>query len=184
MVKNEVPRIDLQKDLIARCRGNDKRAQLALYQQYAKGMYNVCMNFIHNNYQAEELMQESFILAFKNIDQYKGEVTFGAWLKKIVINKCLDHLKKRKIEFDSIDDYPNLIDSTESDNDFINQKTVDEICKAIALMPDGYKTILTLFLFEGYDHEEISQILQISASTSRSQYSRARVALINILKNK
>lgn len=183
MVKKNDLRIDLQADLIARCRGNDKRAQILLYQQYAKAMYTICMNYVHNTYQAEEMMQESFISAFKNMDQYKGEVSFGAWLKKIVINKCLDELKKKKIEFDPIDNHPYLIDSVEENNEIFNQQNIIKIHKAIALLPEGYRTILSLFLLEGYDHEEIAEILGISASTSRSQYTRARAALVKLVKD-
>ena len=145
-------------------------------------MFNVCLNLVNDRQQAEELMQDAFISAFRNIEEYKGEVAFGAWLKRITINKCLDYLKKRRIEFEPLENSQNIGDSENNDNEIIIKQTVENIRKAISELPDGYRTIISLLLFEGFDHEEISQILGITESTSRSQYTRAKAALVNILK--
>lgn len=144
-------------------------------------MYNVCLRIINNEMEAEDIMQESFLKAFKKIDTYKGEVSFGAWLKKIVVNSSLDYLKKRKVQFDQIDE--RVIEKSEerTEGDGVN---VGLIKNAIRSLPDSYRTILSLILIEGYDHEEISHILGISNSASRTQFSRAKSKLRELLKDK
>jgi RNA polymerase sigma factor (sigma-70 family) len=174
---------DLQRQLVQECSKNNRRAQLKLYNLYAKAMYSICLNIIADTYLAEDLMQESFISAFKNIETFKGEVSFGAWLKKIVVNKCIDFIKKKKINFESIDKHQNIADDSENfDNEIIIKQKVDDIKKTVRELPEGYRTILSLYLFEGYDHDEIAQILEITSSTSRSQYTRAKALLVKKLK--
>ena len=109
-------KINLQEEIVTSCKNNDRRAQLSLYKQYSKAMYNVCLNIVHNNELAEDLMQEGFISAFKNINTFKGEVTFGAWLKKIVINKCIDYLKKKKVYFEPLEETSEIIDNEDEIN--------------------------------------------------------------------
>lgn len=182
LLKND-NRFDLHKDLINKCLKNDKKAQLKLYNLYAKAMYNVSLNIVNNTQQAEDLMQEAFISAFKNLQHFRGEVTFGAWLKRIVVNKCLDYLKRKKVQFEPLEEQ-NLpsVELTENEESVFNHKNIQEIKEQINNLPDGYRTIISLYIFEGYDHEEIAQILNISPSTSRSQYVRAKSLLIKRLK--
>lgn len=165
---------DLQKELIKRCIKNDRKAQLTIYNKYAKSMYSIALHMIHQQEQAEDLMQDAFLSMFDNLKDFKGEVSLGAWLKKIVINKCLDYLKKRKIDFEHVDFNQVSIPEQYNEIDIKNLGSIEEIKKEIRLLSDGYKTIMNLYLYEGYDHEEIAQILGISASTSRSQYTRAK----------
>ena len=174
---------DKQKKLIEDCKNNNRKAQLKLYDQYYRAMYTVSLNMVKEQLQAEDLMQEAFISAFSNIKYFKGEVSFGSWLKKIVINKCIDYLKKRKVQFESIESYPNIQEPTINDERLIIEKKASEIKAEIYNLPDGYRAILSLYLIEGYDHEEISQILGISSSTSRSQFTRAKALLIKKLKD-
>ncbi len=129
---------------------------------------------------AEELMQDAFIKAFDRIDQYRGEATFGAWLKRIVVNECLDYLEKKKLEWSSLDENMPVVEE-DSEEDF--EWKVDEVKRAMSQLPDGYRVVLSLYLFEGYDHEEIAQIMNISGSTSRSQYLRAKKKLVQNLKD-
>lgn len=171
-----------QMKLIELCRQNDRRAQLNLYNEYAKAMYNVCLNIIHNKTEAEEMMQEGFISAFQHLDTFKGEVAFGAWLKRIMVNKSIDFLKKRKIQFDKLDEFKNLPESTDEADIDLSQAKLETIRTEIAKLPEGFRTILSLYLFEGYDHDEIAYILGIKPSTSRSQYARARSLLLKRLK--
>ena len=171
-----------QQKLIEQCKQNDRRAQIKLYEQYAKAMYAISLNIIKDQYAAEDAMQEAFIAAFEKINTYKGEVRFGAWLKRIVINKCLDYLKKRKVQFDSIENHADFVESEEINDTTKSIFEVEKIKNEILNLPDGYRTILTLYLLEGYDHEEIAEILEISASTSRSQYTRAKALLLKRLK--
>ena len=138
------------------------------------------MRIINNETETEDVMQEAFLNAFKKIDTYKGEVSFGAWLKKIVINRSLDHLKKRKIKFEEINEKTNQIVDYQME---IKEVNVQVIKDAIQKLPDGYRVVLSLYLIEGYDHEEISEILGISNSNSRTQYLRAKNKLRELLKD-
>jgi RNA polymerase sigma-70 factor (ECF subfamily) len=134
--------------------------------------------------EAEDIMQESFLSAFEKIDTYSGTVSFGAWLKKIVINRSLDNLGKRKAVFEDIESHAGIRDESH-DEAVISEEVdvkVEEVKEAIERLPDGYRIILSLYLLEGYDHDEIAEIMNISSSTSRSQLSRAKQKLIGELR--
>lgn len=143
-------------------------------------MYSVCLRIINNETEAEDVMQEAFLKAFSKIDTYKGEVSFGAWLKKIVINRSLDVLKKRKVKFEEINEKTNQIPDYQMETKEVNVQVIKD---AIQKLPDGYRVVLSLYLIEGYDHEEISEILGISNSNSRTQYLRAKNKLRELLKD-
>jgi RNA polymerase sigma-70 factor (ECF subfamily) len=163
--------------LIEECRKGNSRAQFRLYNQYSKAMYNVAYRMLNNREDAEDILQETFIDCFRNISSFRFESTFGAWLKKILINKCINHLQKKKIDLTLTDTFPN--DAYEEEEETVYDTT--KIIKGIEMLPDGYRVVLTLYLLEGYDHSEISQIMGISESTSKSQYSRAKEKLRNQL---
>ncbi len=163
--------------LIEECRKGNNRAQFRLYNQYSKAMYNLAYRMLNNREDAEDILQEAFVDCFRNISSFRFESTFGAWLKKILINKCINHLQKKKINLILTDMLPN--NAYEEEEETIYDTT--KIIKGIEMLPDGYRVILTLYLLEGYDHSEISQILGISESTSKSQYSRAKEKLRNQL---
>jgi RNA polymerase sigma-70 factor, ECF subfamily len=173
---------NIHEHLIEKCRNKDPKAQFEIYKLYYKAMFNTCCRIVNNTEEAEDIMQESFLAAFEKIETYNGEVSFGAWLKRIVINRSLDALKKRKMELVPLDH------TTQEDfieemnfNDSDTEKELHRIKKAVNKLADGYRIVLTLYLFEGYDHDEISKILEISSSNSRSQYSRAKQKLKEIL---
>jgi len=175
---------NIHQDLINACRQGNAKAQFEIYKLYYKAMYNSSLRILNNTQEAEDVMQEAFLSAFDKIDSYKGEVSFGAWLKRIVVNKALDYLKRNKIDALPLDEKIDQLSEEEDKNDTIEtENSVEEIKKAIELLPSGYRIVLTLYLIEAYDHEEISEILNISASTSRSQYNRAKKKLIQILKD-
>jgi len=138
------------------------------------------MRIINNATEAEDVMQEAFLNAFTKLDSYKGEVSFGAWLKRIVINRSLDFLKKRKVKFDEINEKTNQLPDYQMEIKEVNMTVIKD---AIQKLPDGYRVVLSLFLIEGYDHEEISEILGISNSNSRTQYLRAKNKLRELLKD-
>ena len=175
---------NIHQDLINACRQGNAKAQFEIYKLYYKAMYNSSLRILNNTQEAEDVMQEAFLSAFDKIDSYKGEVSFGAWLKRIVVNKALDYLKRNKIDALPLDEKIDQLSEEEDKNDTIEtENSVEEIKKAIEQLPSGYRIVLTLYLIEAYDHEEISEILNISASTSRSQYNRAKKKLIQILKD-
>jgi RNA polymerase sigma-70 factor (ECF subfamily) len=134
---------------------------------------------VGNAGEAEDVMQEAFLKAFTKMDTYEGMVSFGAWLKRIVINRSLDYLKKRKVKFEEINE---KIPDEEPEGIVISEVHTEYLKKAIQQLPDGYRVVLTLYLLEGYDHEEIAQILGISNGSSRSQYLRAKLKLRELLK--
>ena len=171
---------NIHQEIIDQCREGSQKAQFQLYKLYYKPMYSVCMRIINNETEAEDVMQEAFLKAFTKIDTYKGEVSFGAWLKKIVINRSLDYLKKRKVKFEEIKEKTTQIIDYQMETKEVNVKVIKD---AIQKLPDGYRVVLSLYLIEGYDHEEISEILGISNSNSRTQYLRAKNKLREILKD-
>ena len=166
--------------IIEECRKGNSRAQFILYNQYSKAMYNLAYRILNNREDTEDILQDVFVECFRNIDSFRFESTFGAWLKKITINKCINQIKKKKIDLTLYDTLPSV---TYEEEDEVLYDT-EKIFKSIETLPDGYRIILTLYLLEGYDHSEISQILGISESTSKSQYSRAKEKLRNLLSKK
>lgn len=172
---------NIHQEIIDQCREGDQKAQFRLYKLYYKPMYSVCMRLINQADEAEDVMQEAFLNAFRNIDTYRGEVSFGAWLKRIVINRSLDHLKKKKLKLEEINDKTAQIADYQMEMKEVN---VEVIKNTIQQLPDGYRVVLSLYLIEGYDHEEISQILGITNSNSRTQFLRAKNKLRELLKDK
>jgi len=147
-------------------------------------MYIVAKRFVKDSFEAEDVVQEAFIKAFSKLHQYKAEVTFGSWLKRIVINKCIDSLKSKKqfmLELDEV--HLKVVDSSYEDEWLVDDAiTLEDVKKAISNLPEKYKYVVMLFLIEGYDHQEISQILNISEVASRTQLSRGKVKLRDLLK--
>lgn len=147
-------------------------------------MYNTSLRIVKDTMAAEDIMQESFLSAFKRLDSYSGNVSFGAWLRKIVINGSIDYLKKQKAAFIHIDDIG--VDIMEEPEIYDQEDTkikTEMVKKAIQMLPDGYRIILSLYLLEGYDHDEIGEIMNITGSTSRSQYTRAKRKLLEIIQH-
>lgn len=174
---------NIHQNLIDGCKTCDQKAQFQIYKLYYKAMYNTSLRIVSNTMEAEDIMQEAFLSAFEKINTYSGTVSFGAWLKKIVINRSLDALNKQKAIFEDIDTHHELKHiPDDKENGWDNTLKIEEVREAIKDLPDGYRIILSLYLLEGYDHDEISEILNISSSTSRSQLSRAKQKLLNKIK--
>lgn len=165
--------------IIERCKKGERKAFHELYELYAKAMFNISLRIVNNAPEAEEVLQDSFLKAFEKIGTYDPSYAFGAWLKRIVINGSLDVLKKRKVILVSLDEVT-FAQEEEIDNDV--SYDVATVKKCVALLPDGYRTILSLFLFEDHSHKEIADLLGISEGTSKSQYARAKKKLIELIK--
>jgi RNA polymerase sigma factor (sigma-70 family) len=172
---------NIHQELIDGCKESNKYAQTKIYKLYYKAMYNTALRILNNRTEAEDIMQDSFLNAFQKINNYSGTGSFGSWLKRIVVNNSIDALGKSKfhLSLNEIGEIE-LDDSNENYFDIINYK-VDEIRKMIFKLSDNHRIILSLYLLEGYDHEEISQILDISYNTSRTRYSRARKKLLQLI---
>lgn len=177
--------VDQHFDLVAECRNGSKKAYSELYRLYSKAMFNIAMRILNDEDEAADVLQEAFVDAFSRISDFRQETTFGMWMKQIVINRSISELRKRKMELISIDeaDIESIPGEEQADTEELELQ-VQQVRAAIHQLPDGYRVVLSLYLLEGYDHEEISHILRISENTSRTQFMRARRRLIEILKGK
>lgn len=172
-------------ELVEKCKQGSSLSFKELYEQYVKAMYNTCLRIVNNATDAEDIVQESFIDAFRNIEGFNYKSTFGAWIKRIVINKSINHLRDKKLKL--VDIGQSNISELENEEE-INEENIQfkvaEIKKAVSMLPDGYRTVFTLNAFEGYDYEEIAEILKITATTARTQYHRAKKQLLFVIKRK
>lgn len=173
---------DPHQEVVEACKKGDRRAQHKLYKLYSKAMFNICLRITNDYAEAEDVLQEAFVDAFRKIHTFKGEATFGAWLKRIVVNKSINQIKKKKLDFISVEKMDFKEEKEETDEEGLSLK-MDQVHKAIQLLPNGFRVVLTLYLLEGYDHREIASILQVTESTSKSQYNRAKKKLVSILQN-
>jgi RNA polymerase sigma factor (sigma-70 family) len=170
-------------ELVKACLHSQRKAQLKLYELFSKTMYNTSLRIVQDSMLAEDIVQEAFLKAFISIEQFRKEVPFGIWLKRIVINKSIDELRKRKIELLQIEENLTIAETTEDDDlREINEKRIAALKLAISKLSDGYRIVFNLFYFEGFDHQEIASILNITESTSRSQLARARQKVIEQMK--
>ena len=178
----EPTQLNIHHDLIEDCKSGRRSAQRKLYDLYSKAMYNTALRIVSDQDEAEDVLQESFISAFKNLHQYRGDSTFGSWMKKIVINNSLNKLKKRKLDVTPLDDEHMEVGE---DMSSVNEKelilSVQRVKQAVNILPRGFREVFTLYQFEGYDHKEIGEILGITESTSKSQYNRAKKKIKSLL---
>jgi RNA polymerase sigma factor (sigma-70 family) len=162
------------------CLDNLSIAQEALYNRFSPRMLGVCYRYARNREDAEDMLQEGFMKVYSQIHQYKGAGALEGWIRKIVVHTCINILKKNKKFSDSVD----LIHASSiqiSDNNIPSMLQAKQVVECIRLLPIGYRTVLNLYAIEGFSHKEISGILEIEESTSRSQYTRARALLEEIL---
>lgn len=169
-----------EEAIIRGCLNNDANAQRELYNRYSPKMLAVCYRFAHNREDAEDMLQEGFIKVFSQIHTFENRGAFEGWIRRIIVHTCINILKKNKKFNESVD----IIYAT---GVMVREESVPAIIQAkqvvecIRLLPLGYRTVLNLYAIEGYSHREISNILDIEESTSRSQYTRAKAMLENIL---
>ncbi|MBK8451249.1 MAG: RNA polymerase sigma factor [Saprospiraceae bacterium] len=172
--------------LVDRVKRKDHAAFKTLYDMYSKPMYNLCFRILNQEDDAHDILQESFIKIFENIDQLKNKELLSAWIKRICVNTAIQAVKNRKkIQFEELDENPGMINLQEEKeviHELEFENNIQAIHKAIAMLPDRYRIVFTLHVFEEYSHEEISKTLGIVSGTSRSQYLRAKQKLIEILK--
>lgn len=165
------------------CLDNVAAAQEALYLRFSPRMLGVCYRFARNREDAEDMMQEGFIKVFSQIHQFRNQGALEGWIRRIIVHTCINVLKKNKKFTDSVDLFhANSIYLNESNIPSILQ--AKQVVECIRLLPIGYKTVLNLYAIEGYSHKEIASILDIEESTSRSQYTRAKSMLEEVLLKK
>ncbi len=169
-----------QQKLVEACKRGDRNAQHRLYHQYSRAMYNTCLRMLKIDADAEDALQNAFVDVFTKLDSFRYESTIGAWIKRIVVNTCINHLKKRRLitsDWDESIPEPQDVTTDTGEQEF----QVKRIKKAMEDLPDGYRTVFSLYLLEGYDHAEIGEILSISEATSKSQFSRAKQRIREML---
>jgi len=175
---------DIHREIIELSKVGNQKAQFQLYHLYAKAMFNICYRILNNREEAEDMLQESLCDAFIKLDSFRYESSFGAWLKKIVVNKCINSIRKKKVELvfpESLGE-ADLKEEEKVDYEDI-EMDIMKVRKAIEQLPDGYRIIFSLYALEGYDHTEISEIMNISESTSKTQYLRAKQKIKELLKS-
>jgi RNA polymerase sigma-70 factor (ECF subfamily) len=174
---------DIHREIIELSKTGNPKAQFQLYKLYSKAMFNICVRMLNSIEEAEDLLQESFTDAFMKLNSFRYESSFGAWLKRIVINKCINAINKKKVDL-VFPDQPVEQDIRDEEIDYSGiDMDVQRIHLAVGKLPDGYRVIFSLYALEGYDHGEISQIMNISESTSKSQFLRAKQKIKELLKN-
>lgn len=164
----------MEQQWIQKCRKGDRQAQEYIYDLYCQRAFQAAVHLVRNVWDAEEVMHEAFLTAFRKLDRFDGRSSFYTWFYRILVRKCLDHLKWNKDEWVELNEE---VLTVPDDPEPVLEKDAGRVLEAIGSLPQGYRTIATLYLLEGYDHEEIGEILDISPSTSRSQYTRARQKL-------
>jgi RNA polymerase sigma factor (sigma-70 family) len=169
-----------EEAILSGCLQNDAGAQRELYARYSPKMLSVCYRFAHNREDAEDMLQEGFIKVFSQVHTFQNKGAFEGWVRRIMVHTCINHLKKNKKFNESVDIiYANGVQVREESVPSIVQ--AKQIVECIRLLPLGYRTVLNLYAIEGYTHKEISAMLDVEESTSRSQYTRAKQMLEDIL---
>ena len=169
----------IHKELIEKSKIGDRKMQYKLYSLYIDAMFNVSIRIVKVKEDAQDVVQDSFVSAFKNLDSFKYESTFGSWLKRIVVNKSINYLRVKKVPLVHLEEQEYWVTEPVEIQD--SQLDIRKIKDGIRALPNGYQTIINLYLIEGYDHVEIGEILEISVSTSKSQYHRAKKRLIQLI---
>ena len=163
------------RDLIERCREGRRDAQFELYRLYSRAMYNTALRMVQHPHDAEDLLQSIFMEVYTKLESFRYESSIGAWMKRITINKCINFLKSRRLAWTELTTGTDRAEEPEPEP--VSPYTVERIQQAIGQLPDGYRVVFSLYAVEGYDHEEIAQILGVTEATSKSQYSRAKARL-------
>lgn len=166
--------------LIEGCRKGNRSAQLTLYKQYARRLYFVCLRIVGNTAEAEEAMQDTFLKVFTRLDQYRDGQCFEAWMQQIAVHTAIDYVRRQTPDWEELSENFPTTEPEEPDEAEI-QYSVAQIKEATSQLPAGYRVILSLYLFEGYDMEEIASILKIQSPSVRSQYLRAKRKLLDII---
>lgn len=171
------------KELIQRCISKDQKAQRQLFEKYAPILLGIAMRYSSSREEAQDILQDSFLKIFSNISAYSEKGSFEGWMKRIVINTAINYFNTNK-KFTPHHDIENITEVPFNYNEAIEKISTEELFEAIKSLPEGYKMVLNLYAIEGYSHKEISEMLNISEGTSKSQLSRARVLLNDILNGK
>lgn len=165
-----------ERKLIEACKNNDASAQKLLYETFVRKMMSVCLRYADNREMAEDFLQEGFIKVFSSIRSYSYEGSFEGWMRRVFVNTALESLRKNDLLRNGVD-LDSLDPQQEADYSAVDKISADELMELIAQLPPGFRTVFNMFAVEGYSHKEIAHALNITESTSRSQYTRAKKLL-------
>ncbi len=165
-----------EKQLIESCRKGDRIGQKELYNRFARKMMGVCYRYVNDKETASDLLQDGFVKVFSSLDSYSGTGSFEGWIRKIFVNTALEFLRKTDVLRDATD-LDNTAELVQPDSSVISSMTADELMQLVHELPPGFRTVFNLFAIEGYSHKEIAELMNITESTSRSQFTRARQML-------
>ena len=177
-MKNDIKNIN-EEALVQRCLNRERKAQKRMYDQYAQAMYHTIFRMVGQKTEAQDLLQESFIKVYKELKNFKSRSSLGAWIKRICVNTCLTQMKRNK-RFELVELQGEIYAEEQNETIEIDAKLIHN---SIKKLPEGSRVIVNLYLFEGYRHSEIAEILEITESTSKSQYSRGKILLRKELKS-
>jgi len=167
-------------DIIQGCLANDIRMQEALYQKYAARMYAVCLRYAGNAEGAQDILQEGFVKVFRNLSKFRADGSFEGWMRRIFVNTAIEHHRRRHPLADPFSEREEQIE--EGSWNALDKLALEDLMKMIQSLPEGYRTVFNLYTVEGYSHQEIGEMLGIQEGTSKSQFARARKALLERIK--
>jgi RNA polymerase sigma-70 factor (ECF subfamily) len=168
------------EEIIAACRKGDARAQKLLFNKFGPKLYAVCNRYSRSEEAAQDMLQDGFVKIFEKLVSYKGEGSFEGWMRRIMVNTCLDEIRRSKKHLNNvdIDDYSYSLSNYET---VLDELAAQDLLKILQVLPVGYRTVFNLYVIEGYSHKEIAEELEITVSTSKSQFSRAKAILRDII---
>ena len=178
--KNETILQNEDKQLLKGCKKGDQKAQAQLYNKYKGILFGVCLRYSKNREDAKDLLQEGFVNIFKDLYQYQPTSALGAWMRKVMVNTALQHIRKQKRLFPTVE-LSEYTDAIESEEQLFSRFREKALIQMIQKLPDGYRAVFNLYVIEGYSHKEIAEQLGIAEASSKSQLSRAKQVLRRML---
>ncbi len=173
---------ELQQNILTRCKNGERMAQQQLYEHFKGKMFAVCLRYASSRQDAEDVLQEGFVKVFRDLHQFRGEGSFEGWMRRVIVNVALQHLRKQRggLQFAELENVEYKLSDVE-DSVFEESEKAAALVKLMQKMPTGFRTVLNLYVLEEYSHQEIADELGISVGTSKSQLNRAKAFLKNLL---
>jgi RNA polymerase sigma factor (sigma-70 family) len=170
-------------ELIEACLKGDSRAQKMLFEKHGPKLFAVCMRYSNSEEEAKDVLQDGFIKIFEKLNIYKGEGSFEGWMRRVVVNTALDAIRKNK-KLKSQVDIDDVAYGLTTNESVLDTMAAEDLMLVLQTLPTGYRTVFNLYVIEGYSHKEIAEELNITVSTSKSQFSRAKGILREILEKR
>ncbi len=171
-----------ESNLIGNCINGDRKSQKQLYDLFSPKMFAICLRYSKTQMDAEDVLQDAFVKLFNNLQQFRGEGSFEGWVRRIVVNTAIEHIRRKNVGTTQSEGLENTIADIQISA--LDKLYEDDIIKTSMHLSDGYRTVFLLYAVEGYSHKEIANRLGITESTSKSQFSRAKALLRNFIQNK